>query len=81
MSTNKFDFSSQDGTILQRYQDFMQARGEVDLDVLTTYLADEEFYDQDNVHLFLPEDCNDVQDQEFIEQLRVCVEQLVNKQN
>jgi len=45
MSTNKFDFSSQDATILQSYQDFMQARGEVDLDVLTTYLADEEFYD------------------------------------
>jgi len=79
MSTNKFDFSSQDATILQRYQDFMQARGEVDLDVLTTYLADEEFYEQDNVHLFLPEDCTGLQDQEFIEQLRVYVEQLVNK--
>jgi hypothetical protein len=79
MSTIKFDFSSQDVTILQRHQDFLQASGQVDLDVLTTFLADEEFYDQDNVHLFLPEDCTDVQDQEFIEQLRVYVEQLVNK--
>lgn len=79
MSTIKFDFSSQDATILQRYQDFLQARGQVDLDALTTYLADEEFYNQDNVHLFLSEDCNDAQEQEFVEQLRVYVEQLVNK--